>query len=223
MWLTVSGCMVIGLVSGLSLASHSDSQSFLVVWASLSHREDFWEVGKMYCLFPLVGWHVPHLLSAPPEFSLLIFCSSITFLIDTLLWGDSCKQLSLCLAKAGSFGQQFPDRSLGKGLWYCSWCWKVCESFQRLSRDLGLQASVNISLLKDSVEMEPWKIPRVDGEKITAYSFCFSSSVLSELVTCRSLFLFVFSLKAHVSVSVFVFDSWLKLLHWHLCLLLVHL
>lgn len=25
--------------------------------------------------------------------------------------------------------------------------------------------------------------------------------------------IFVFSLKAHVSVSVFVFDSWLKLLH----------
>ena len=35
MWLTVSGCMVIGLVSGLSLASHSDSGSLLVVCASL--------------------------------------------------------------------------------------------------------------------------------------------------------------------------------------------
>ena len=29
MWLAVSGFMVMGLVSGLSLASHSDSESFL--------------------------------------------------------------------------------------------------------------------------------------------------------------------------------------------------
>ena len=40
--------MVIGLVSKLSLANHSDSQSFLVVHASLSQdgcqREGFWEV-----------------------------------------------------------------------------------------------------------------------------------------------------------------------------------
>ena len=31
MWLTVSGFMAMGLVPGLSLASHSDSGSFLVV------------------------------------------------------------------------------------------------------------------------------------------------------------------------------------------------
>ena len=36
MWLPVSGFMVIGLVSGLSLASHSDSESFLMAHASLS-------------------------------------------------------------------------------------------------------------------------------------------------------------------------------------------
>ena len=35
-WLTVSGFMVMGLVSRLSLANHSDSESFLVVHASLS-------------------------------------------------------------------------------------------------------------------------------------------------------------------------------------------
>ena len=35
-WLAVSSFMVIGLVSGLSLANHSDSGSFLVVHASLS-------------------------------------------------------------------------------------------------------------------------------------------------------------------------------------------
>ena len=35
-WLTASGFMVMGLVSGLSLANHSNSESFLVVHALLS-------------------------------------------------------------------------------------------------------------------------------------------------------------------------------------------
>ena len=47
-WLAVSGFMVMGLVSWLSLASHSDSESFLVVHALFSQdgcqREGFWEV-----------------------------------------------------------------------------------------------------------------------------------------------------------------------------------
>ena len=46
--LAVSGFMVMGLVSGLSLANHSDSESFLVVHALFSQdgcqREGFWEV-----------------------------------------------------------------------------------------------------------------------------------------------------------------------------------
>ena len=36
MWFTVSDFIVIGLVSGLSLADHSDTASFLVVHALLS-------------------------------------------------------------------------------------------------------------------------------------------------------------------------------------------
>ena len=48
MWLAVSGFMVIGLVSGWSLANHSNSGSFLVVHALLSQdgfwRKGFWEV-----------------------------------------------------------------------------------------------------------------------------------------------------------------------------------
>ena len=36
LWLSVSGFMVMGLVSRLSLASHSDSESFLVVHALFS-------------------------------------------------------------------------------------------------------------------------------------------------------------------------------------------
>ena len=54
MWLAVSGFMVMGLVSRLSLANHSDSGSFLVAQVSLSQdgfqREGFWEVGKTYGL-----------------------------------------------------------------------------------------------------------------------------------------------------------------------------
>ena len=46
--LTTSGFMVMGLVSGLSLANHSDSESFLVVHTLFSQdgcqRERFWEV-----------------------------------------------------------------------------------------------------------------------------------------------------------------------------------
>ena len=78
MWLTVSGFMVIGLVSGLSLASHSDSESFLVVHALFSQdgcqRQGFWEVdGHAVSPFdlsqtPLVGGGllVPYSLPGPP-------------------------------------------------------------------------------------------------------------------------------------------------------------
>ena len=47
MWLAVSGFMVMGLISGLSLANHPDSGSFLVVHALFSQdgcqREGSWE------------------------------------------------------------------------------------------------------------------------------------------------------------------------------------
>ena len=51
-----SGCMVMGLVSGLSLVSHSDSESFLVVQALFSQdgcQRGFWEGGgqNICCLF----------------------------------------------------------------------------------------------------------------------------------------------------------------------------
>ena len=47
MWLAVSGFMVMGLVSGLSLANHSDSESFLVVHTLFGQdgcQRGFWEV-----------------------------------------------------------------------------------------------------------------------------------------------------------------------------------
>ena len=47
-WLAVSGFLVMGLVSGLSLANNSDSESFLVVHTLFNQhgcqREGFWEV-----------------------------------------------------------------------------------------------------------------------------------------------------------------------------------
>ena len=43
-----------GLVSGLSLANHFDSEFFLVVYTLFSQdgwqREGFWEVGERWCL-----------------------------------------------------------------------------------------------------------------------------------------------------------------------------
>ena len=73
LWPTVSGFRVMGFVSGLSWpVILTQGPSWWHEHLSCSH-EDFLEVGKMYCLFPLVDWHVPHLLSAPPEFSRLVF------------------------------------------------------------------------------------------------------------------------------------------------------
>ena len=78
MWLTASGFMVMGLVSGLSLANHSDSESFLVVHALFSQdgsqREGFWEeVGHAVSPFDLSrtlpvggGLLVPYSLSGSP-------------------------------------------------------------------------------------------------------------------------------------------------------------
>ena len=65
-----SGFMVMGLVSRLSLANHSDSDSFLVVHALFSQdgcqREGFWEV---------VG-HVasPFEMNFPKFFRLVVSC-----------------------------------------------------------------------------------------------------------------------------------------------------
>ena len=76
-WLAVSGFMVMGLVSGLPLANHSDSES-LVVHALFSQdgcqREGFWEVvGQVVSSFDLSrtllvggGLSVPCSLPGPP-------------------------------------------------------------------------------------------------------------------------------------------------------------
>ena len=77
MQLTVSGFMVMGLVSGLSLTNHSDSESFLVVHALFSQNGcqwGFWEVvGHVVSPFDLSrtlpvggGLLVPCSLPGPP-------------------------------------------------------------------------------------------------------------------------------------------------------------
>ena len=59
-WLTISGFMVIGLVSGLSLASYSESGSFLGAHTSLSRdgfqRGGSWEVGRTSGLQSLISF-----------------------------------------------------------------------------------------------------------------------------------------------------------------------
>ena len=77
-WLAVSGFMVMGFISGWSLANHSNSESFLVAHASLSqdgcYREGFWEVdGHAVSPFDLSrtlpvggGLLVPYSLSGSP-------------------------------------------------------------------------------------------------------------------------------------------------------------
>ena len=76
--------MVMGLVSGLSLANHSDSESFLVVHALFSQdgcqREGFWEVvGHAVSPFDFFqvlpvggGLLVPCSLPGPPVVKLLM-------------------------------------------------------------------------------------------------------------------------------------------------------
>ena len=64
-WFAVSGFTVLGLVSGLSLSSHSNSGSFLGVLASLSQDGfqwgGFWDVGRTYGLAPPVSfWPSPN-------------------------------------------------------------------------------------------------------------------------------------------------------------------
>ena len=77
MGLAASGFMVMGLISGLSLASHSDSESFLVVQALISQdgrQRGFWEVaGRVVSPFDLSqtlpvggGLLVPFSLPGPP-------------------------------------------------------------------------------------------------------------------------------------------------------------
>ena len=93
--------MVMGLVSGLSLANHSDSVAFLVVQALFSQdgcrREGFWEVvGHVVSPFDLSrtllvggGLLVPCSLPGPPVIKQLMH-------IVTLVLGQGERFQSVC-------------------------------------------------------------------------------------------------------------------------------
>ena len=99
MWLPVLGFIVMGLVSKLSLVNHSDTGSFLVLWASLRQdgfqRGGFWEDMRtgISCVF------LPFLNSS----------SWWGLVSSTFLTRNSCRKWSLwCLATVGGFSQCFP-------------------------------------------------------------------------------------------------------------------
>ena len=106
-----SGFMVMGLVSWLSLANHSDSKSFLVVHASLSQdrcqRDGFWEVVRQVVspfdlsrtLLVGGGLLVPCPSPGPPVVSSSCRC---------LLWG---------LARAGGISQRASPNKATPSLW----------------------------------------------------------------------------------------------------------
>ena len=120
LWLAVLGFLVMGLVSGLSLASHSDSESFMVVPTLFSHdgyHWGFWEmVGHVVSPFDLSptlavggGLLVPCSLPGPPVLN------------------NSCKWLLWCLARVGGFIQSAsPNGSAqcttGQWIWEMR-CW----------------------------------------------------------------------------------------------------
>ena len=91
--------MVMGLVSGLSLANHSDSESFLVVHALFSQdecqREGFWEVVRH------VVSHFDLSRTLPVGGGLLVPCS----LPGPPVVNDSCTWSLWCLARMGGFRQ----------------------------------------------------------------------------------------------------------------------
>ena len=97
-WLAMSGFMVMGLVSRWSLANHSNSESFLVVQASLSQsgcqREGFWEVdGHVVSPFDLF-WTLPVGGGLLIPYSLL--GSPVIKQLMQMVW---------CLAWVGGFNQ----------------------------------------------------------------------------------------------------------------------
>ena len=99
-WLAVSGFMVMGLVSRLSLANHSDSESFLEVHALFSQdgrQRGFWEVVRhVVSPFDLSrilpdggGLLVPCSLAGPPVLKHLMQ-------IVTMVPGQGGKFQSVC-------------------------------------------------------------------------------------------------------------------------------
>ena len=116
-WLTVSGLMVMELVSGLSLATHLSWPIFSLTqgpswWRShLSAKMDSSEKDSGRLVGHIMDWHL-----LPPFGPSQILLISFRWQHrvpygDLLLRDNSCEWLSLCLAKAGGFSQRFPNKS----------------------------------------------------------------------------------------------------------------
>ena len=96
MWLSVLGFMMMGLVSGLSLANHSDSESFLVMHALLSQdgcQQGFWEV-------------VGHVVS-PFDLSLTLLVGGGLLVLCSLPGPPVIKQLMQMVTMVPGQGGQF--------------------------------------------------------------------------------------------------------------------
>ena len=111
-WLVVLRFMVMGLVSGLSLASHSDSRSFLVPHALL-HQEGF---QRGFCL-------VGHLAS-PFNLSGILLVSGSLLVLCSLPGSPVIKELmrmvTMVLGQGGVFQSVFFPNSVGIPLIYLS-------------------------------------------------------------------------------------------------------
>ena len=96
-WLSVLGFMVMGLVSGLSLANHSHSESFLGVHSSLRQDgwqwEGFWEV-------------VRHVLS-PFDLSQTLLVGGGLLVLCSLLGPPVVKQLMQMVTMVPGQGERF--------------------------------------------------------------------------------------------------------------------
>ena len=96
-WLAVLGFMVMGLFSGLSLANHFDSESFLVVHALFGQdgcqREGFWEV-------------VRHVVS-PFDLSLTLLVGGGLLVLCSLAGPPVIKQLLQMVTMVPGQGGQF--------------------------------------------------------------------------------------------------------------------
>ena len=151
MWLLACSFMVMGLVSTLSLANYSDSESLLVVHALFSQdgcqREGFWEVvGHVVSPFDLAQ-------TLPVGGSLLVPCSLpgppvIKQLMQMLLW---------CLARMGGFSQCASSNSV----------WKHLKKFRQIKKKSYLPTfeGVNgfpLQVPRNRIVINIWQLKEAD-------------------------------------------------------------
>ena len=114
-WLAVSGFMVMGLVSGLSLANHLAWPVFGLIWSFLVHEHlsskmdsSVKDSGRL--AGHIMGWRLRPLV-APPESSQLVFGGgSIMVLIRPPAVTQVMHVVIIVPGQGSGFFQQFPNR-----------------------------------------------------------------------------------------------------------------